>query len=359
MPAPLTALARALVRSLSAPWLRPLLGIAVSTAFILLFLRNTDFGGVARAFTEASPLWIIPALAVYFLGIAARAWRWHYLLLHLRPIAWWRLFPIVAVGFGVNNVLPLRAGELVRAHVLAVRHDISRASGLSSIFMTRVYDGLMLTIFLCIGVACSLAGIAGMIWAGPALTAGMGFLVFGMIGAFLLFGAIARNPQRAEELLTRVVSRAPWGAERMQSWLAPVIAGLGAQANPRQVRGALWTSLIAWALEAVMYAMVGKAFGLGLPFPVYLLVAAAANILITAPSTSGGVGPFEWAAKAVLLIYLPQLGDLGPNVGAEEAAIAYAATLHALVLIPISIVGLAALWLFHVPLRRREWTAAS
>ena len=344
--------------ALRAPWLRPLLGLAVSTAFILLFLRNTDFAAVARAFTAASPLWIIPALALYFLGIAARAARWHYLLRHLQPIPWWRLFPIVAIGFGVNNILPLRAGELVRAHVLAVRHDLPRASALSSIFMTRVYDGLMLTIFLCVGVACSLAGVAGMTWAGPALTAGMAFLVFGMIGAFLLFGAIARHPQRAEELLTRIVSRAPWGAERLQSWLAPVIAGMGAQANPLQIRGALWTSLLAWALEALMYAMVGQAFGLGLPFPVYLLAAAAANILITAPSTSGGVGPFEWAAKAVLLLYLPQLGDLDPGVSAEAAAIAYAATLHALVLIPISIVGLASLWLFHIPLRRREWTAA-
>ena len=347
------------MRALSAPWLRPLLGLAVSTAFIALFLRNTDFGGVARAFTEASPLWIVAALGVYFAGIAARAWRWHYLLRHLQAIAWWRLFPIVAIGFGVNNVLPLRTGELVRAHVLAQRHGISRASGLSSIFMTRVYDGLMLTVFLCVGVGCSLAGVGGMVWAGAALTAGMGFLVFGMIGAFVLFGAVARNPERAEALLGKVVGRSPWGAERMRGWLGPVIAGMGAQANRAQVRGALWTSLIAWALEAVMYAMVGEAFGLGLPFPVYLLVAAAANILITAPSTSGGVGPFEWATKAVLLIYLPQLGELEPGVGAEEVGIAYAATLHALVLIPISIVGLASLWLFHVPLRRREWAGGS
>lgn len=334
--------------------MRPLLGLAVSTAFIALFLRRTDFGGVGRAFTEASPLWIVLALGVYFAGVAARAGRWHYLLRHLAPIAWWRLFPIVAIGFGVNNVLPLRTGELVRAHVLAQRHGISRASGLSSIFMTRVYDGLMLSIFLSVGVICSLLGVSGMVWAGPALTVGMGLLLFGMVGAFLFFGAVARHPRQAERLLGRAVDRAPWGRERLRGWLGPVIAGLGAQANGAQVRGALWTSFLAWGLEAVMYAMIGEAFGLGLPFPVYLLVAAAANILLTAPSTSGGVGPFEWAAKAVLLIYLPLLGDLAPGVGAEEAGIAYAATLHALVLVPISVVGLASLWLFHVPLRRRE-----
>ncbi len=331
---------------------RALLGVGGSTVFIVLFLRHTDFAQVGRAFTEVSAWWIAPALGVYFAGVAARAWRWHYLLLHIETIAWWRLFPIVAIGFGVNNVLPLRAGELVRAHVLYQRHAISRLSGLSSIFMTRVYDGLMLTLFLCAGVGASLVGLDGMTYAGDALTAAMGFLIFGIIGAFLVFGAVARRPRDAERIARNLLRRLPGQRGRQWSWLQPVIVGMSAQANRRQVIGALVASFLAWGLEAVMYWMVGKAFGLGLPFVVYLLVAAGANLLITAPSTSGGVGPFEWATKAVLLIWLPTLGAVGPEA-AEEAAIAYAATLHGLVLIPISILGLLFLWLFQLPLRQQ------
>ena len=341
---------------------RTLLGFGGSTAFILLFLRHTDFGQVGRAFTEVSAWWIAPALGVYFAGVAARAWRWHYLLLHIESIVWWRLFPIVAIGFGVNNVLPLRAGELVRAHVLYQRHGISRLSGLSSIFMTRVYDGLMLTLFLCVGVGASLVGLNGVTYAGDALAAAMGFLVFGIIGAFIVFGAVARRPDDAERIAGSLLRRLPGQHERQWPWLQPVIVGMSAQANRRQVSGAVIASFLAWGLEAVMYWMVGKAFGLGLPFVVYLLVAAGANLLITAPSTSGGVGPFEWATKAVLLIWLPSLGAVGVGA-AEEAAIAYAATLHGLVLIPISIVGLSCLWLFQLPRRRQteseEWKTAA
>ncbi len=331
------------------PAARAALGLGVSSAFIALFLRNTDFGGVGRAFTEARLEWIGPALAAYFAGVAMRAWRWRYLLLHLKEIAWPRLFPIVAIGFGVNNVLPLRTGELVRAHVLAQRHGLRGATGLSTIFMTRVYDGLMLTIFLAVGVCASAVGAWGMPFAGWWLTGAMAFLVFGMIGAFLVFGAAARNSEAVVERGRRWLGRLPGMASREAGWLEPLVAGAGAQANGRQVRGALWTSLVAWGLEALMYWMVGKAFGLELPFAVYLLVAAAANLLITAPSTSGGVGPFEWAAKAVLLAYLPAYGF----AGAEEAATAYAVALHGLVLVPIAIVGLGFLWLFQVPLRAR------
>ncbi len=328
------------------------LGLGGSSAFLVLFLRNADFHQVGRAFTDVSAWWIGPALLVYFAGIAARAWRWHWLLLHIKSIPWWRLFPIVAIGFGVNNVLPLRAGELVRAHVLYQRHDISRLSGLSSIFMTRVYDGLMLTFFLVIGVIASLVGFGGMNDAGDELTAAMAFLVFGITGAFLVFGAIARRPADAERIVGRLLSRLPGQADREWTWLQPLITGMSAQANRQQVIGALIASLIAWALEALMYWMVGQAFNLGLPFPVYLLVAAAANLLITAPSTAGGVGPFEWATKATLLIWLPTLGTLGAQ-DAESTAVAFAAILHGLVIIPISLVGLIALWVFQVSPQRR------
>lgn len=328
------------------------LGLGGSSAFLVLFLRNADFHQVGRAFTEVSAWWIGPALVVYFAGIAARAWRWHWLLLHIQSIPWWRLFPIVAIGFGVNNVLPLRAGELVRAHVLYQRHDISRLSGLSSIFMTRVYDGLMLTFFLVIGVIASLIGFGGMNDAGDELTAAMAFLVFGITGAFLVFGWIARRPDDAERIVGRMLSRLPGQGEREWTWLRPLITGMSAQANRRQVIGALIASLIAWALEALMYWMVGQAFHLGLPFPVYLLVAAAANLLITAPSTAGGVGPFEWATKATLLIWLPTLGMMGAQ-DAESTAVAFAAILHGLVIIPISLVGLIFLWVFQVAPQRR------
>lgn len=332
-------------RHLAGRTARTILGIAISSVFIVLFLRNTDFSGVADAFREADVVLILVAIAVYFAGLYARAIRWHYLLRHIKPIAPHRLFPIIAIGFGTNNVLPFRAGEVVRAHTLYRRHGIPRAAGLSSIFMTRVYDGLMLTVFLSVGVAASLVSFEGMDYAGDVLLAAMAFLVFGVSAAFLLLRYIALHPERAASVVRRLFALLPILRHRKLDWLDTLIQGLVSTAHRDLMIGALWTSALAWGLESFMYFLVGEAFGLNLPFPVYLLVAAAANIIITAPSTSGGVGPFEWATKEVLLIYL-----VGAN--AEELAIAYAASLHGLVLIPIALVGLFFLWLFQVPLRR-------
>ena len=324
---------------------RTALGIGISSVFIAFFLRNTDFSGVGAAFAEADIALILIAIAVYFAGLYVRAIRWHFLLRHVQSIAPHRLFPIMAIGFGTNNVLPFRAGEVVRAHTLYRRHGIVRATGISSIFMARVYDGLMLTIFLAVGVAASLVEFEGMAYAGDVLVAAMAFLVFGVSSAFVLIYLIASHPQRAAELVRARSQRIPGLRHRDFPWLDALIEGLAATAHRDLFLGAVWTSALAWGIEAFMYFLVGEAFGLGLPFPVYLLVAAAANIIITAPTTSGGVGPFEWATKAVLVIYLS-------GADAEELAIAYAASLHGLVLIPIALVGLLFLWIFQIPLRQ-------
>jgi uncharacterized protein (TIRG00374 family) len=330
---------------LTHPFVRTTAGFAVSAVFIVLFLRNTDFSGVADAFTNADVPLIVAALGVYFVGIYFRAVRWSYLMAPIKRVAPHKLFPIVAIGFGVNNVLPFRAGEVVRAHVLHERHGISRAAGLSSIFMVRVFDGMMLTIFLAVGVGASLINFEGMPYAGDLLLGVMAFLVFGVAAAFVLIYAIATRPDGAERTVRRTMNAIPGLRKRGTGWVQSVIDGFGSAKDPRLLLAGIWTSAVAWGLEAFMYFLVGEAFGLDQPFPVYLLIAAGANIILTAPSTAGGVGPFEWAAKEVLLIYLVV-------EGAEEVAIAYAASLHGLVLIPIALLGLSFLWWFHVPIGR-------
>ncbi len=45
-------------------------------------------------------------MAVYFIGVWVRAWRWHYLLRPLKKIPTHTMFPVVAIGYFGNNILP-------------------------------------------------------------------------------------------------------------------------------------------------------------------------------------------------------------------------------------------------------------
>ncbi len=334
-------------RLLSGSAAQAVLGTSVSAVFLLFFLRGENFGAVGDAFTRASVPLIVLSGAVYFAGVWFRAVRLHYLFRPLRPVSPRAMFPLVAIGYAANNILPAETGEVVRAHLFWQRFQVSRMAGLGSVVMERLFDGLMLTVFLAVGVAASVAGAGGMPFAGNVLLGVTAFLVGGVSAAFAIAYGIATHPEAAERRGRALLQRVPVVRRADPGWVRAFVEGISAVADRRLVLAATWTSGAAWGLEAVAYWLVGLGFDLHQPFPVYLLIVGAANSIIAAPATNGGVGPFEWATKAVLLIFLTT--EQTPE--AEEIAVAYAASLHALVLIPITAVGLLYLWRARVPRR--------
>ena len=74
------------------------LGVAISVAFLWIALRGLRLDNVWNALQHGNYLWLIPSVAVYFLAVWARTWRWHYMLRPLKVISLRRLFPVVVIG---------------------------------------------------------------------------------------------------------------------------------------------------------------------------------------------------------------------------------------------------------------------
>ncbi len=124
------------------------LGIAVSIV-LLLFLayqvyRIDDPSGLIDELAEANYVYLVPAVAVYFVGVLFRALRWQFLLNPMRRFPLKRLYPVVVIGYAANNLLPMRLGELVRSYYLARQENFSASSALGSVAVERVFDGLTL-----------------------------------------------------------------------------------------------------------------------------------------------------------------------------------------------------------------------
>jgi len=92
------------------------LGVLISL-FLLYIACEATPERPGAALAQANWWWLVPGVTVYFIGVWARAWRWHYLLKPLRSVPTSRLFPTVAIGYFGNNILPARAGEILRAVV--------------------------------------------------------------------------------------------------------------------------------------------------------------------------------------------------------------------------------------------------
>ena len=69
---------------------------------------------------------------------------------------------------------------------------------------------------------------------------------------------------------------------KVEGLLLAFFEGLHALRNPADLAAAWLMSLISWTLEATMYYMVARAFGIHEGFHIFLLLTAAANLAIEA-----------------------------------------------------------------------------
>ena len=61
--------------------LRFWLGLAISAVFLVLLFRSTNLGELKDALREAEYWWLVPAFAIYLLGVVVRSIRWRILRL--------------------------------------------------------------------------------------------------------------------------------------------------------------------------------------------------------------------------------------------------------------------------------------
>src|SRR5439155_15385922 len=131
---------------------------------------------------------IVPAIGCYFAGGWLRSARWG-LLLPEHSVKTSTLFRALVVGFTVNNLLPLRMGEVARAYLLARWCRISYGATIASLVVERVLDGLSLAILLLVALRL-LPGAPGYLLAVGVLAAA-GFLGGALVLALAAWRASA------------------------------------------------------------------------------------------------------------------------------------------------------------------------
>ena len=101
----------------------------------------------------ASYAWLGAALAIYAVATLLRGERWHRIL-HLTDVRASRTdaYALTTVGYMGNNVLPARAGELLRVVLLSKRADAGKRKLFGTVVSERVLDAVALGAILVVVV---------------------------------------------------------------------------------------------------------------------------------------------------------------------------------------------------------------
>jgi len=303
---------------------RILLGVLSSVAFVALLLRGVNLGDLLRHILSLNVLFLIPAMAVYFLGVWLRSIRWRRLLEPVADVPTSRLFAVELIGFGVNNVMPVRVGELVRAWLLTRSHGVRAAATIGSIVVERILDGL----FLCMILVAGLLSLPLDEWMRQGVI--VAATVFGLGTLGIVLAAIApRHMVRLLELLLRPAS------ERLRALIlghaSAFLDGFAALGRGPSLLVILLLTVFGWVSEASVYWLLFMGFSIPVGLGGAMLGMSAANLATIIPSSPGYVGTFHLPLQSVL--------TAGYGVDPSEAA-AYAIVAHAVLVLPIAALGI-------------------
>jgi uncharacterized protein (TIRG00374 family) len=309
--------------------LHALLGVGISLGLLLWALRGVSLQDVLSHVAEARPAPLAIAVILATVTFPLRLLRWRLLLrdekeqgYHPGP-----LWHAIAVGFMANNVLPLRAGELVRSFAASRLARIRFTTVFSSIAVERIFDALtvvgLLTLALLSPTLPPSLSVAGVSVVRLAQTGGL-IGVLALLSAILVLAA----PLTAERMVRRLL---PWPrlADRLVNLIEGVRQGLVVLRTPARLILVVFWSLVLWLVNALAFYVGFAAFDIPVSFSGALLMQGLLALGISIPSTPGFFGPFEAVIVAVLKLFGV------PN----DVAFSYAISFHLTSFVPITLLG--------------------
>ena len=84
--------------------------------------------------------YLVGAVSIQLAAVWLRALRWKWLLAPLQEVPVRTAFDATIIGYFGNSVLPLRAGEFIRAYIVANDTGLSAAKVIGSVIVERILD---------------------------------------------------------------------------------------------------------------------------------------------------------------------------------------------------------------------------
>jgi uncharacterized protein (TIRG00374 family) len=321
-----------------------LLGIPLSIFFLWIALMDVDFVKAFSLIKKADYRFIILAAAVVVFDFSMRALRWRILLAPIKLIKYIELVSNVFIGILANNVLPLRAGEVIRVFLIGQKEQISKTSAIGTIVIERMLDIFaILSLSIIVFISHPFPDSIKRLW--------FIFLSILILLIIVLYG-LMYSKEKTLYLLNRIILRfLPKTLERkIENLIHEFVDGLEILKKGHQLLLSVVMSLGIWSINALAFYFVAKGMGIEqITYTGSILVMTLVALGISIPSSPGFIGVYEAAGIGACLL----LG-MGKSQGA-----AFILLIHAVQILTILAVGMFFLTREHISLIQLEKEAKS
>lgn len=323
--------------------LSTLLGIIISVIFLRLLLVKIPWEKLGETLLHIQWWWCVPAPLLYLLGHYLRGLRCALILRPHKRVSSFRATQVVLIGYAANNLLPARLGELVRGYALGKQEDIPQGTAISTVFVERIFDGLAI-----VGILAGVCLVSPMnSWIHRAGWLG-GIIFVGALSVLLMARLWKKQFYGLISLFSRFLPRSL--QSKIEGFCHRLIDGTDCLQWNGSLLGIGLLSFLIWLVEGSMFLVLLPAFGLPASLPAAYLAMSITNLGVLLPSSPGHVGTFHFfCANALLAAGLVSNPSLG---------LGYAMVVHAFQYVPVTLLGLAALYSYGFNLRT-VWSLSS
>ncbi|MFQ5668868.1 MAG: lysylphosphatidylglycerol synthase transmembrane domain-containing protein [Candidatus Binatia bacterium] len=320
------------------------LSSSVAATFLYLAFRHVPLADLGAAFARFDPRWLVPAVAISLLLMVFRAWRWQLELRPLEHVGLGRLWVVCSVAYMAINILPLRAGEVVRPWLLARRSHVTASNVVGNLVVEKTMDAIAIAFYFLVGLLTT-ANLPEWVHRGARVPALLAVLLAGLV-ALLWF--------RGEPFLDRLIMR--YLPERLGTGLMRILRaildGMRVLPDGRLLGSVFVVSLVLWFLPILSSYVIIRAFSFAVPPSAALIVFIFVGFGTALPNFPGMIGTYQYACVLALQLF-----------GVDQAdALAYGLVLNALQVLSLLAQGMVGLPLAGVSLddfrrARRELAA--
>lgn len=293
------------------------LGFGISGAALWYVFRGVKVDELLATAHRIRILPLVGSIVAYWAVLTVlRAHLIRHLLRTIGPISLTKTYRYICIGFLVNNILPLRMGEIARIAGISRSSGIPFTSVAGGIAIERLLDLAMAAL---VGlVAIQLAPLQENIQRAVLVTGGAIFLALAVL-TFLARRGIREKTDSKKGSIPALFHRL----------LARFTAGLGSLNSTRDIAIAMALSAMMWLTILGLMLLRLLAFDLPATLPVVFVLLTSLSLGVSLPSAPAYVGVYHAFAAGALMLF-------GID---EEVALGYAIFSHLTDIVPSYFLG--------------------
>jgi glycosyltransferase 2 family protein len=268
------------------------LGIAVCLFWVF---HDTNWPALLKSLAFVDWKWSALGVILNILSAFCQGYRWRILLKPLGSLGALRATQAFYAGFFINDILPLRMGEIARGYLASVWMAKEFVAIIPSMALERLFEGIWLAIG--IGVTAILVPLPKSLDRAATI---FGAIVLGLVALAIFLTAKKRKPGRntaAEK------PRAGNSFGRLLSVLGRLKDGFRSIGFSRSACAALFASLLQLAFQAASFWVLTRACGIRLSFCVGAAVFLVVIFGTALPNAPANIGTFQLSSVVGLTIF--------------------------------------------------------